>query len=105
MYLLTLRQWLGPSRRAQNLRHETPTIEPREEIVGLATRLPLGAGLAALREYEVAYTERFWSMAVNFNLVAVSAIDDLDADALENGRVHLVEDLLRNLREDSEGEK
>lgn len=100
MKLLTLRQWLGPSRYARNTNQEANAVPPREEIVGLGTRLPLAEALASLRAYEESYAKRFRYMAVNFNLVAVSEIDDLDSEALEHGRVHLIEDLLSAAKED-----
>ena len=100
MKLLTLRQWLGPSRYAMDTHQEANAVTPREETVGLGTRLPLARALASLRAYEKAYTEQYKFMAVNFNLVAVSEIDDLDNEALEHGRVHLIEDLLSAALED-----
>ena len=93
MLLLTMNEWLGPSRAAQAQRHERETIEPREQLMALATRLSLADALRAIRAYELAYTRAYPSVAINFTLLSVSTIDDLDDDALADARVNLVEEL------------
>jgi len=96
--LLTVNQWLGPSRVATQ-RLGDMAFKPRTELQGIATRLPLAEAIASLKEYEVVYRERFGSsLAVEFSLISVSVIDDLTDEELDKARVSLAEGLAKNLR-------
>lgn len=87
MLLLTVREWVGPTREAKI------QTKPHVQLVGMATRLPLGAAIEAIHAYESAYKARFFAMAVEFNVVAVAAIEDLTDDQLAHGRIELIENL------------
>jgi hypothetical protein len=93
MLLLTLREWLGPSIKAQDAGKDGSS---RVEYVGMATRLPLAEAIDILHEYEKAYGERYTMSCVNLHLLSVSVIDDLSHTSMEKARVECIETDLSN---------
>lgn len=90
MKLLTLHQWLGPSRESLGTRHE-PSVD--ESYKAMVTGLSLGAALTRIREHERGFNAHYGSVAVNYRLLAVSEIEDLSGDEIADARIELVEDL------------
>lgn len=86
MKLLTIREWVGTK---DGFRWITDT----EKIIGMATRLPLVDAIRKLHEHEKWYRRKYIRMAVNFNLVGVSEIEDMDDETLNLLRIELIDDL------------
>lgn len=83
MLLLTVREWLGPSRNAD--RPRSPVVH--DELRGFVTRVPLTDALRRLRALEVDYNFRHRNIAVNLSVVSVTAIEDLSDTAIVEGRL------------------
>lgn len=76
MLLITLNEWLGPSREAG-----APKLVPIERQVAFATRLPLKEALWCVRNYQVAYNVKFHpGLEVNYRLLSVSTIENFEDD-------------------------
>ncbi len=95
MLLLTVREWLGPSRNAAD-----PLSPVRERLVGMVTRRSFASAVRALREYEEAYKERYSQLAVEFSVVGVSEMSVSVADSMTEGAIALariedIDDLLK----------
>lgn len=91
MLLLTLWEWIGPQHR-KITEPEYSQTKVTERYVSMATRLPLGKALERIAAYEVAYKERYF-LAVEFRLLSVAKIENLNDEQLECGRIDLVESL------------
>lgn len=93
MILLTMRQWLGPS----NSTIHNPKSEAKEaevKLKGFVTNLSLGDAIRAINQYEKAYNVKYRDvMAVNFELIQVSNIDQLTNEEISMARLELVESL------------
>lgn len=91
MLLLTMSEWFGPS---QHRDRSLPSIEPSVRTVAFVTRLPLSVALERIRHYEAAYKRRNRGVtSVEFSLLGVDTIDDLDEATIDLARVQLVEAL------------
>jgi len=91
MLLLTMREWFGPASR-----RDPRLIKMNTEVgqCAFVTRLPLGDALERIRAYEEAYNTRYArANALQFTLLTVVTIDDLDERQIEIARVVLVETL------------
>ncbi len=94
MLLLTLREWFGPGR-------DYPPERPAsaitgEKIVGMVTHLALTDAIRRLHAYQNAFSAQSARItAVEFHLIAVTEIDDLDQNDIENAGMSLIEDLMQ----------
>ena len=93
MLLITMHEWLGPSRemmcRADALSHSK---EVKERAASFVTSLSLGEALLRIKGYERAYNERYRSVkAVNFTLQGVTEIPPLTDEQIEAANLEVVE--------------
>lgn len=95
MILMQVLEWLGPSRAVMDRGDRKFT----EKLRGIASRLSLSEALLCLREYENEYRRTYSETAVNFNVIGIQTIPDLSNDELEAGRIEVIEESLRRLRE------
>lgn len=98
MLLLTVREWFGPGR-------DYPLDAPHsaitgEKIVGMVTHLALANAIQRLHAYRNAFSAQSDRItAVEFHLIAVTTIDDLDQSDIENAGMRLIEDLAQEVSE------
>jgi hypothetical protein len=86
MLLLTVREWLGSPRDAKI------NVEPTETLRGFVTRQSLSDAIRKLRSYEDAYKRKYTgTMSVEFAVVAVATIEDLNEKAIDEARMELIE--------------
>ena len=92
MLLLTMNEWIGPGNR-------WPANKPqpivRERHMSFATRLPLAQAMEQVLEYQHAYNSHY-TMAVNFGLISVCDIPDVNDKILEELRVEIIENLCKS---------
>lgn len=92
MLLITMHEWHGPSQQQIARAEPRPKVETR--LRGFVTRLPLGAALLRIRDYEEAFRQRFQGIsALNYDLISVSQIDDLTDEQIDASRAAYVEKL------------
>lgn len=92
MLLLTVREFLGPSMLALRA-GDPPERSKHDTLRGFVTRLSLGDAMLRLRAYEDVFRAKYDRTAVNFNVVAAMAIEDLTPEQIAAGRLELVEEL------------
>lgn len=97
MLLITLNEWFGPSREAMHREHVDPKAaktEAKEYLTTFATRLPQLEALRRLMEYQRAYNKHYWQVtAINFRIHAITEVEDIPDDLLEEFQTFLVERL------------
>jgi len=91
MLLITVKEWIGPQKHlAESVRQKLPETE--EQIIGFCTRMKINDALKHLHEYQEAFRERERFICVEFSVIAISEVDDID-DGLINGLgMRLIED-------------
>ena len=91
MLLITVKEWIGPQKYlAESVRQKLPETE--EQIIGFCTRMKINDALKHLHEYQEAFRERERFICVEFSVIAISEVDDID-DGLINGLgMRLIED-------------
>ena len=90
MLLLTMNEWLGPGRKMSL--EESSQTKAFESKIALATRSTLTEALKHIHQYELAFNENY-RLAVNFKLLSVSTIDDVNDESLADVDVAIVENL------------
>jgi hypothetical protein len=97
MLMLTMRECFGQKPR-EGLGEPRP-MEVRQR--GFVTRLSLREALERIRAYEVAFKQRYDRVGnwIEFELLHVGSIDDLDEEAIELARVVHVEMLDKDIAE------
>lgn len=88
MLLLTVEEWVGPTRDAKN------PIPERTRLRGWVTHHALPSAIMTLRAYEAGYNARHLDagIAVNMRLLSVAQIVDLSPVEIAAARLELVED-------------
>lgn len=95
MLMLTMRETFG-----QKPREGLPQPDPAEvRLRGFVTRLPLKQALSRIRAYEEAYKQRYRRVGtwLEFELLSVVQIEDLDEEAIDLARAVHVEALDQNV--------
>lgn len=98
MLLIRFNVWWGPSK---DYSHEVrmgrkPDREPEIKQEAYATRLSLLEALRRVRMYERAFEQKYGrDSVVEFTLLGVDTIEELDEEGIELARVRLIEDDLR----------
>ena len=91
MLMLTMRECFGQKERPGVMKPQAMDVRDR----GFVTRLPLAEALGRIRAYETAYKARYDRVGlwIEFELLQVSSIEDLDDEAIEISRAVHVEKL------------
>ena len=90
MLLLTLNEWNGPGRRYPPGRTDVDLVTQR--TIGMVTRLSLKEAIDRLSDYRNAYNAHF-RLAVEFRLLGVATIDNLDPGRIDAAGLTMVENL------------
>jgi len=87
MLLITVNEWFGPTAEGEG---KVPVSEYQTALVSY---LPLPEALLHLKAYELAHNSKYRASAINFTLLAVSTIDNLDSDVRKMVDIQMIEDL------------
>jgi len=96
MLLITMREWFGPSREALNRRQSEggPVLDVDIRQRAFITSMPLGQAIRRVRAYESSFNERYRkTSAIEFDLLQVVEIDNLDDEEINMSRAIHVEKL------------
>lgn len=85
MILLTLNELLWPPM-------DEPSGPPKQSIVAMATRLPLGEAILRIKQFEQAHIDRY-GQNIRHELQSVSQIEDVALETLGAVDVRYVESL------------
>ena len=93
MLLITVKEWLGKNSRLSQKQREECTFKATESIIAFATCLPFIEAINKIIGYQKAFNNRSTYLAINFQLLQVSIIDDLTNQQLQDVGLELIEDL------------
>ena len=94
MLLITVNEWFGYSRFCAD-RIKAEAFKPEKTEVVFLTHLPISQALTRISTYETAFKDKYGAFApiVEYTLVNITTIPDLDEDSIELTRLRLVEKL------------